>query len=242
MIKKLIRFVTLQLLIFFLFATQVKAVNRMESESYKIKFTNLNMTSGSKESSNFKVLDTIGQFAPGEYSSSGYYVKAGFPYIKTIIAFSFTISNLSIDFGSLPINTLSTRTNTLSISSGGAGGYSVTAQQNHPLKLKASATAIPDTTCNTNCDESIADVWTSTSKYGFGYNIQGNDIPADFVNSTYFRQFADISTDETPQIVMSSNNVGTNRTATITYQANISGTQAAGDYSNQITYTAIPGY
>ncbi|MBU1085015.1 MAG: hypothetical protein ABIJ43_02880 [Candidatus Beckwithbacteria bacterium] len=240
--NKLTRYGTLLFLLFFLSVTPVSAVDRMESDSYTLRFTNLNMTSGSKESGNFKILDTVGQFAPGEYSSSGYYVKAGFPYIKTIIAFAFTISDLSIDFGSLPLSTLSTQTNTLSVSSGGAGGYSVTAQQNHSLKLQTSPTTIPDTTCNTSCDETTADIWTSTGKYGFGYNMQGNDIPIAFIDSTYFKQFANISTAETPQIVMSSINVGTNRTATVTYQANISGSQAAGDYENQITYTAIPGY
>ncbi|MEA3354997.1 MAG: hypothetical protein U9Q63_00750 [Patescibacteria group bacterium] len=239
---KSIKLATIFIAIFILSSTSIKAVNRMESESYKLKFTNLNMTSGSKESSNFKVLDTIGQFAPGQYSSSGYYVKAGFPYIKTIIAFSFTISDLSIDFSTLPLNTLTTKTNTLSVSCGGAGGYSVSAIADHPLKLQASATTIPDTTCNTSCDESTADVWTSTDKYGFGFNMTGDDIASDFTDSTYFRQFADLASTESPQIIMLSSNVGTNRTATVTYQANISGSQAAGDYENQITYTAVPSY
>ena len=221
---------------------QVQAIN-MSSDAYQLQWTNLNMTSGAKSSTNYNILDTVGQLAPGEYSSTGYYVKAGFPYIKTIIAFAFTISDLSIDFGSLTPNTPSTQTNTLTVSSGGAGGYSVTALENNPLKLQGSATTIPDTVCDgSDCDETTASVWSNNTTYGFGYNMSGDDIPAAFIDSTYYKQFADHSSGEAAQIVVSSNNVGANRIATVTYKANINSTQAAGDYENSITFTATPGY
>lgn len=224
--------------------TSAGAVASMESDSYKLKFPNLNMTSGSKSSDNYNILDTVGQTAPGEYASSGFYVKAGFPYIKTIIAFAFTISDLSIDFGTLTPGVFPSPlpTNTLTVSSGGAGGYAVTASENHPLQLQGTATNIPDTSCDTSCDETTAAVWTNTSKYGFGYNMSGDDIPVAFVNSTYFKQFADESALETRQVVMGSNNVGKNRVATVTYKVNISPTQSAGDYDNSIMFLATPSY
>jgi len=242
LVRNLIRLATASIILLILSSTPINAINRMESDSYRLQFTNLNMTSGSKESSNFKILDTLGQTAPGQYSSSGYYVKAGFPYIKTIIDFSFTISDLSIDFGSLTPSTFSTQTNTLTVSAGGAGGYQVTSIADHPLKLQASSTTIPDTSCDSSCDETAAAAWINTANYGFGFNLTGNDIASDFTDSTYFRQFADLALTESPQIIMSSASVGSNRTATVTYQANISASQAAGDYSNQITYAAIPTY
>lgn len=221
-----------------------RAVASMESDSYKLKFPNLNMTSGSKSSANYNILDTVGQTAPGEYASSGFYVKAGFPYIKTIIAFAFTISDLSIDFGTLTPGVFPSPlpTNTLTVSSGGAGGYSVVANENHPLQLQGTATNIPDTNCDTSCSETTAAVWTNTSKYGFGYNMSGNDVPAAFVNSTYFKQFANEAGLETSQIVMSSSNVGKNRVATVTYKVNISPTQSAGDYANSLMFLATPTY
>ncbi|MEK7513772.1 MAG: hypothetical protein AAB580_02685 [Patescibacteria group bacterium] len=215
----------------------------MSSSDYKLQWTNLNMTSGSKSSANYNILDTVGQTAPGEYASSGYYVKAGFPYIKTIIPFSFTISNLSIDFGVLATSTFATQTNTLTVSSGGAGAYSVTATEDHPLKMQTSAITIADTTCNSGtCSETSAGVWNDTAKYGFGYNMSGNDVPAAFTDSTYFKQFTDSSQSETSAIVMSSVNVGKSRLATVTYKVNINATQAAGDYENSITFIATPGY
>jgi hypothetical protein len=72
--------------------------------------------------------------------------------------------------------------------------------------------------------------------------MTGDDIPADFSGLTYFRQFANRSTSENPQIVMSSIYVGHNRQSTVTYKANISSIQTAGVYNNTITYTAIPSY
>lgn len=219
------------------------AVESMESGSYKIRWPNLNMTSGSKSSTNYNILDTLGQTAPGEYDSAGYKVKAGFPYIKTIIPFSFTISDLSMDFGTLTPGSFSTQTNSLTVSSGGAGGYSVIALENSPLTAQAGSAAIPDTTCNSGaCSETSAGVWNNTTKYGFGFNMSGNDVPAAFVDSTYFKQFADASLSETGQIVMSSGNVGKSRTATVTYKVNIAATQTAGDYENAITFIAAPTY
>jgi len=219
------------------------AVEQMNSNSYKIRWPNLNMTSGSKSSDNYNILDTVGQTAPGEYDSAGFKVKAGFPYIKTIIPFSFTISDLSMDFGSLAPGIFSTQTNTLTVSSGGANGYAVTASANNPLTIQAGSATIPDTTCNNgSCSETTAGVWDDTTKYGFGYNMSGNDIPAAFTDATYFKQFADASFSETAQIVMSSANVGKSRTATVTYKINIAATQTAGDYENALTFIAAPTY
>lgn len=72
--------------------------------------------------------------------------------------------------------------------------------------------------------------------------MSGNDVPADFIDTTYFRQFADSSLLEPAQIVMSSANVGKNRQATVTYKVNISSTQAAGTYRNIIMFIATPSF
>jgi hypothetical protein len=128
------------------------------------------------------------------------------------------------------------------VASGGAGGYTVKASENHPLQLPSSIINIPNTNCDTSCTNSSAAVWSLTSKYGFGFNMTGNDIPADFVNSTYFRPFANKALSEAPQTIMSSIFVGTGRISTVTYKVNIPGTQSGGTYNNIITYTAIPAY
>lgn len=72
--------------------------------------------------------------------------------------------------------------------------------------------------------------------------MSGDDVPTDFTNSTYYRQFADRSNAEAQAVIMNSNNVGRERTAVITYKVNVSGVQPAGTYQNIITFTAIPSY
>ena len=220
----------------------VHAQGVIQSPNYVIQMPNLNSGAGIPTSSNYAIGTTIGQTAAGLYSSSGYRVKSGFQYIYSIIPFSFTISSISINFGSLTPQTPATASGTLTVSSGGAGGYQVKASENHPLKVPSSASAIPDTNCDSSCSETAAGVWGSNSRYGFGFNMSGNDIPVDFTDLTYFRQLADRSLSESPQIVMSSIYVGRGRQSTVTYKVNISGVQPAGIYNNIITYTAIPSY
>lgn len=217
------------------------AQERMISENYRIIFGNLNSGAGIPSSDNYFLDSTIGQTAPGLYSSTNYRVKSGFQYIHSIIPFSFAISDFTIEFGTLTPETFATQTNTLTVSSGGAGAYQVLASENNPLQTLA-ANQIPDTNCDTSCSETTAGTWTSTTRYGFGFNMSGNDIPADFSSANHFRQFADESTAESPQVVMSSVNVGRDRQATVTYKVNISDTQAAGRYQNIVTYTAVPGF
>ncbi len=219
---------------------QVRA-ETMSSESYKIIFGNFNMTAGKKSSSSYTVTDTVGQTAAGEFNSNGYTVKAGFQYLYALYDFSFQISDLTIDFGSLVPGTPVTATNVLTVSAPG-NGYAVSVFENHPLE-NANGDQIPDTICDDgNCTEAQAAVWSLNTTYGFGFNLSGDDVASDFVDGSYFRQFADQSEGETPQVIMSSSQAGKNRQATVTYKVNISGDQAAGNYSNYLVFVATPSY
>lgn len=235
-------FVSLYTIYNILYTVPVHAQERIESPNYRIVFPNLNSGAGVPTSTNYNLNTTIGQTGPGEYSSTGYKVKAGFQYINSIIPFSFSISDIQKNFGTLTPDTPSTTTSTIIVSAGGAGGYSVKASENNPLKTADSVNSIIDTLCDTTCSETAAASWTSTTKYGFGFNMNGNDVPADFTTTDYFRQFADKSTAEADATIMSSANVGSSRTATITYKVNISDVQPAGIYRNIIKFTAIPSY
>lgn len=218
----------------------------IKSTNYEIQMPNFNSGAGIPSSTNYKLNTTMGQTAPGPFSSTGYRVLSGFQYIHSIIPFSFAISPIAIPFGFLLPDTPKTLPQTLTVSAGGAGGYQVTARENNPLKIIGSTPTIPDTLCDAGtCNEVAAGAWTQTNKYGFGFNMAGDDIPTDFNGSTFFRQFADTSktpNPETAKIVMSSANVGRSRVATVTYKVNISSLQKAGQYQNIIYYTAIPSY
>ena len=226
---------------FLLVNSPLLAVN-MRSENYRIQWGNINIGGGQQSSANYHLGLTMGQTGPGLYAATGYKIRAGFQYIHSIIPFSFTISDLTIDFGTLVPQTPVTATNILTVSAGGAGGYQVLAFETHPLRSETNVD-IPDTTCDSgNCNEATADVWSQNTTYGFGFNISGDDVPTDFIDNTYFRQFANQEAGETAQTVMSKNGVTRQSQATVTYKVNISSTQPSGNYQTQIVYLAVPSY
>jgi len=217
----------------------------MESPLFKIQYGEIGIAGGNKSSTNYNLSDTVGQTAAGQFSSNGYIVKAGFQYIHSIIPFRFSISNTNINFGNLLPNSPQTASTTLTVSFGAAGQYQVTAIEEGKLRTLDDVNQIPDTQCDggsNTCNESLAKPWTSNSAYGFGYNIDGNDIPNDFINNTYFRPFPNRTENENPAIVMSSTNVGKNRQATMTLKVNISPIQPAGRYQTIINFVATPSF
>lgn len=222
-------------------AHPVKAQSSLDSTNYKIRLGNFNMTSGTKTSASYNLTDTVGQIAAEFFSSSGYHVKAGFQYIYTLYDFSFSISSLAIDLGTLTANTFSTANHTLTVTTPG-NGYSVSAFEINKLK-NTNGDMIADTTCDSGtCTETSAGVWTTASNNGFGFNMTGNDISADFIGSTYFRPFPDASASEVPSTIMTTSAAGRNRIATVAYKASRSGTQATGSYTTQIVFIATPVY
>jgi len=230
----------------FLVFTPGARAEQMESSSYEIDMSNLNMTSGRKTDGANVLTDTVGQNAPGKYTSTGYIVKAGFQYIHSIIPFSFTISDLSIDFGSLTPGTPSTAENTLTVSAGSAGGWQVSAWENHELRTRGDTNQIKDTECNGNgqtCTPTDAKLWDDNSKYGFGYRIAGDDIDeSDWESDDYYRPFANNEDGDPASVIMESSEATKSAETTVTYKVNVSTGQAAGEYQNYIVFSALPTY
>lgn len=216
----------------------------LTSPSFEINMSTVNITGGQKSSASYKVTDTVGQTAQGQFDSAGYTIKAGFQYIYTRIPFSFRISNLDINFGSINPTAPSLMTNILTVTTGSAYGYAVKAIEDHSLRMVGGIATIPDTSCDLAlaCTPTDATPWTDNSRYGFGFNIQGTDVDtSDFVNNTYFRPFP-IEGVDSPTTIMSRPNIATDSAATVTYKINIAGGQAAGIYQNGIQYIAIPAF
>lgn len=224
----------------------VARAESLRSDSYVISFGNFNITSGEKTSETYRLTDTVGQTGAGpygEYGVSGYFLGGGFQYIYQIKDFSFAISDINIDLGELTVGTHNSDTNQLAITTRGAGGYVVYAYETHPLLHSDNTSTVADTLCDSgSCSETAAGLWTNTSVGGFGFNVNGDDVPADFSTPNHFRQFADASSAESMQAVMSSENIARNAEATVTYKAGLSGNEPAGLYQTAIVYVAVPGY
>lgn len=218
---------------------------RLESDSYIIQFGNFNMTAGEKSSASYTVTDTVGQTGAGpygQYGVSNYFIGGGFQYIYQIDEFFFQLSKLYIDLGELSPTAHSSDSHTVTISTRNAG-YTVYAYEEHPLLHANGLYTIPDTTCDSGtCDETTAALWQTQTIPGFGFNMTGTNVPLDFVNADYYRQFADNSSLEPMQVIMSSPNVANLEQATVTYKAGIAGDQAAGRYETAVVFVAVPSY
>lgn len=223
--------------------TNVVLADNLNSTNYRIKFSNINIAAGADQSSSYNMNTSIGQTMAGKFDSAGYTVKAGFQYLNSIIPFRFSVSSIHINLGTLLPQTPSTASTVLTVSFGGAGQYQVTAIEDTTLKT-LTGSSIPDTSCDsgTPCTKTSSNVWSSSSRYGFGYNMSGNDVPADFTDSTYYRPFANAASSDSPVTVMSNTNVGRNRQATMTFKTNISAVQPAGSYQTVIRFIATPSY
>jgi len=233
----------------------------MQSPQYRIQMSNVNIGSASQlQSSSGNLLsDTMGQLAAGEFSSSGYIVKAGFQYIHSIVPFSFSISKTSINFGSVIPNSPVTDTTDLAVSFGGGGEYQVTVSERERLKTISGSNYINDTCCDAGCGnpgqctETASAAWTFDTTTGFGYKMSGEDIPTTFITcgSTCYRPFPDLSAPEDPAVVMSSPNVTVDLTSkpkdiihqsTMTLKLDVSNVQPAGTYQTVLNFIATPSY
>ncbi|MCD8484808.1 hypothetical protein LRY65_02590 [Candidatus Woesebacteria bacterium] len=215
----------------------------MSSDSYIIQMGNFNTTSGEKSGGGYTVTDTVGQLAPGEYSSTGYKVFAGFQYIYAIPQFRFRITNLSMPLGELLYGSFAENSHQLIVTTR-SGGYTILTQAQHELRRPGgpSASAIAHTNCDTSCSIANAGVWTSAENDGFGYSVLGTHAASDFVDGTYFRPFADVEDGQSAQTIASHNTVVRDDTVTVVYRAAVSGLQAAGDYSTTVDFIAVPTY
>ncbi|HZJ18155.1 MAG TPA: hypothetical protein VFD45_00865 [Patescibacteria group bacterium] len=228
--------------LFLVFSTHFVFAETMTNDWYILQMGNFNMSSGKPTGPDYSVSFTAGQISPGLYIGANYKVRSGFQYIYTLVPFYFSISQTSIDFGTLtPANPV-TRTNTLTVNNQSAGGYTVTSNENHQLLVPATGALIPDTTCDDGlCTSSNATAWTSSLTYGFGYrcdDLSDTDCVTDFTDSSFYKPF---SASPSATVVMSGA-TGVGKESQVTYKVNISATQPAGAYSNIITYIAMPTF
>ncbi len=229
---------------FALHASSIQAAN-MESNQYRIQHGIISTGGDDLSSTDYKLSTTLGQTVASQFESSGYIIKAGFQYMHSIIPFGFKVSDTQIDLGSVNPNNPKKASITLTVNFGSAGQYQVVVHEEGPLKTFDKKSNIADTNCDggkNTCTETKASFWTQSKAYGFGYNIQGDDISADFKNDQYFRSFADTTLDEPSSIIMHSTNVGKNRQAIVTFKVNISPLQTTGSYDTVINLIALPSF
>ena len=166
------------------------------------------------------------------------------------VATDVTTTALSVPFGTMALNTFKTLAQDVTVSTNAASGYVVTASENDQLgKDGATTPFIIDALGNGGAmTESASAEWTTATINGFGFSLQNVDaasVAFQYTTATgnctgtfCSRQFADIVGSETPQTIFSSTTVANAENVYVCYRLGVGATQAAGDYENQIIYTA----
>lgn len=167
-------------------------------------------------------------------------------------------SSTTIPFGTLSsANLFFIGCHRLSVSTNAATGFSTTIEENKPLHTSGSST-ISDTTCDSTCSESATSTWATETNNGFGYsceNISGNGLCSNGSGSLGgVKQYRNIACTggtgadncnaalDTKQTFMSTTSPVNAQDVRLHYKVSISGTQAAGVYSNTVTYIATPTF
>jgi hypothetical protein len=160
----------------------------------------------------------------------------------------------SVPFGSIAISSFTNAAQSLEVSTNAVGGYAVTAQENYPIKKTGTSTTIADTPGDSGtATYGSPNKWTLTTTKGFGYGLAyiGKVVGSgsvSFSNATSngscdgssfcAKQFADLSNSEPAQTILSSSGVADSENINVCYRIIVSSTQAAGDYDNNVVYTA----
>ena len=155
---------------------------------------------------------------------------------------SISLSQNSIDYGILSSTNPVIRTSKIFLIDNNLGDEVLT-YEDTPL-TSSTKDVIENTSCDNGvCNPGLASIWDNTLTYGFGYRCDStgaNVCVADLSYPDYFKPYADLSINATPQSVILTKKGKSE--ADLTYKVNISGTQKSGSYYNSITYLAIPKF
>ncbi|MCB9813506.1 MAG: hypothetical protein H6772_03805 [Pseudomonadales bacterium] len=170
-----------------------------------------------------------------------------------------TTTAAGVPLGNLAISAFTDAAQALSVSTNAANGYVVTAIENDQMGRNAGvclgdntgSDCIPDSVGDTTTmTHAVPDEWVSTAVKGFGFtlddvNTSGLTAPFEYTSTAggcsgvyCARQFADLEDGQSAQTVFSSSSVANNHNLYVCYRAIIDAVQSAGDYENNITYTA----
>lgn len=213
----------------------------MSSQNFRIEGGNFNMTSGNKESQNFKLSDVVGQTAAGIFASKGYLIQAGFLNSAAGTAISLSVYPAVVDFGTLTAGSPMEKSLRITISNGNATGYTVRVSENQPLATLAGA-EITDTACDTKkpCSLTQAASW-GKNQTGFGFRMTGRTIPQDFGKDDFYRPFPATRRNEQPTLIMQSQAKRVIDQATMTLRVLVDQNQPVGQYRNVLSFSALVG-
>lgn len=153
-----------------------------------------------------------------------------------------TTTATAVPFGVLALDTFKVGSQKITVSTNAVSGYAVTAIENERLSnLAGSPSYIPNTTCDTGgCTNTTSAAWaTAASHAGFGYTVAIlSGTPTIAPTSPLYQRFPSIAALESPFQIMSNTTSVSSQQAYVCYKIAVDSSQPAGNYENQITFTA----
>jgi hypothetical protein len=162
-------------------------------------------------------------------------------------------SATTVPFGSISSsNAFFSACQLMSISTNATNGYGVTSEEN--TSLLSGSNVLADTACDSACTESTGTAWATATNNGLGYyceSVAGSACSTAGDTTSEYRQFACRGADaqcnpgtgnETIQTVLAAATPANNHQSRIHYKLSVGATQAAGLYSNTVTYIATPTF
>lgn len=168
-----------------------------------------------------------------------------------------TSTATTVPFGTMALNTFKNLAQKLTLSTNAAGGAVVTAAENDHLGKNGETTPfIPDASGDGagTMTEAVTEDWETATNNGFGFSLDdAGDGAADVTEALAYnvasgncangvycaREFANLAhADSATQIFNTGSTVVDAGDLYVCYRLSVGSTQAAGDYENNITYTA----
>ncbi len=194
---------------------------------------------GQKNSTNYILTDTGGGFAPGFSNSSNFTSCSGFQCVLAKVpSITFTLSSTTASLGTLNTSAVNTASHTATVITNW-NGYTVTVIQDGNM----CRISLPCNSANDIDPVSGGTVSTGVEEYGLATSVSGQTITQDTSCGSAAYNATDLST-STPKSVASSTTYtsASGDTFTLCYAASISGTTAAGSYTQKVTYIATGSF
>jgi hypothetical protein len=188
----------------------------MTSSSYRLYGDELGAAGGRSTSASYIEQDTAGGIAVGDSSSTNYTLLAGFQALSEHPTFSFSVSDTTINLGTLSSSSVSTDVHTFTIST------------NAPLGFNVVATADGELRSGVETITGVSDGVVTAGSREYGLALTGTD-----------RAFSgDQAPTTTGLTVASRTNWKNGSVVIVLYKASMSSSTPSGTYGQTLTYVA----
>lgn len=194
----------------------------MSSANYTNWMDSFNVSGEETSSSlNYQLQDTLGEIGTGTLSSANYANQGGFRQVEANPILTFSISDNSIDLGTLSVAAISTANHTITTTTNSSAGYTTTIIEDG--NLRSGANDIND----------VADGAVTAGSEEYGIRTSGAQGQ---MNG------ADTAITSTTQTVASYSGYINSSATTITYKAAISASTSTGTYGHTVTFVSTGNF